>query len=592
MKKSFFTPIFLLFFLFFSTCKTEIEPLIIGFPEPDDPNPVPVETWNKTTQGLQGSFGSIDERYNRSTPPKISISKTWEGTAWRGERTNAQLVLWASEDVQNVKITSTRLEGIEDHKIDSSNVNIQLVRYVLTDEFLTGCGHRSPDTIPSYLVADPLENTTSFNLLANTTRPVWISIDVPANTAPDQYKGTILITTSEETKLEFEINLEVQDWVLPPPSEWAFHLDLWQNPFAVARYHNVEPWSQEHWDQLKPLLTMLAEAGQKCITTSIVHKPWGGQTYDFFESMINWIKNSGGGWDYDYSVFDQYVKFAHDCGITEQINCYSMVPWGNNFRYFDEDSAGYVTIQAKPGSEDYEELWKPFLYDFRAHLKEMGWLNKTTIALDERGLEDMKKMISFLKETTSEFKITMAGHYFEEINPELYDFSYNWFHIGANSPQKALKRRENGKITTFYVACGVPRPNNFTFSPPAEQAFLGWFSAAMGFDGFLRWAYNSWVKDPLMDSRFIKWPAGDTYQVYPGPRSSIRFERLRDGIQDYEKIRILRKEFLQTDSENGKANLKKLNDFLQSFTLEGLQNKPAEKWVNDGKKILDKLSEL
>ncbi|MQY77851.1 MAG: hypothetical protein GH151_01445 [Bacteroidetes bacterium] len=91
MKKSIFTPIFLLFFLFFSTCKTEIEPLSIGFPEPTDPNPVPVETWNKITPGLHGSFGSIDERYNRSTPPKISISKTWEGTAWRGERTNAQL---------------------------------------------------------------------------------------------------------------------------------------------------------------------------------------------------------------------------------------------------------------------------------------------------------------------------------------------------------------------------------------------------------------------------------------------------------------------------------------------------------------------
>ncbi len=589
MKRSIFISVCLFFFLFFSTCKTEIEPLSIGFSEPNDPNPVPVETWNEITPGLHGSFGSIDERYNRSTPQKISISKTWEGTAWRGERTNAQLVLWTSEDVQNVKITSTRLEGIEGHKIDSSSVNIQLVRYVLTDEFLTGCGHRSPDTIPSYLVADPLENTASFNLLANTTRPVWISINVPANTAPDQYKGTILITTSEETKLEFEINLEVQDWVLPPPSEWAFHLDLWQNPFAVARYHNVEPWSQEHWDQLKPLLTMLAEAGQKCITTSIIHKPWGGQTYDFFESMINWIKNSGGGWDYDYSVFNQYVKFAHDCGITEQINCYSMVPWGNNFRYFDEDSAGYVTIQAKPGSEDYEELWKPFLYDFRAHLKEMGWLNKTTIAMDERGLEDMKKMISLLKEATPEIKITLAGEYHPEIKFDVYDLCV--FIRPPLETDPIRERVEKGFPTTFYTCCARPEhPNNFTFSPPAEAAWIGWYAAAQGYSGFLRWAYNSWVKDPLMDSRFIKWPAVDTYQVYPGPRSSIRFERLRDGIQDYEKIRILREKFLKVDSEEGKANLKKLNDLLQSFTLEGLQNKPAEKWVNDGKKILSEIS--
>lgn len=46
--------------------------------------------------------------------------------------------------------------------------------------------------------------------------------------------------------------------------------------------------------------------------------------------------------------------------------------------------------------------------------------------------------------------------------------------------------------------------------------------------------------DPLTDSRFRAWLAGDTYLVYPDARSSIRFERLREGIQDAEKIRILK----------------------------------------------------
>jgi hypothetical protein len=36
------------------------------------------------------------------------------------------------------------------------------------------------------------------------------------------------------------------------------------------------------------------------------------------------------------------------------------------------------------------------------------------------------------------------------------------------------------------------------------------------------------------------WPAGDTFMVYPGGHSSIRFEKLREGIVDYEKIRLLR----------------------------------------------------
>jgi hypothetical protein len=201
-------------------------------------------------------------------------------------------------------------------------------------------------------------------------------------------------------------------------------------------------------------------------------------------------------------------------------------------------------------------------------------------------------MISFLKETAPEFKITMAGNYFEEINPELYDFSYNWSHIGPNSPQRASERRKNGKITTFYVACGVSSPNNFTFSPPAEQAFLGWFSAANGFDGFLRWAYNSWVEDPLMDSRYIKWPAGDTYQVYPGPRSSIRFERLREGIQYYEKIRILKEKLSKSYINEAPEKLQDLQNFLNQISKESLDEKPAQEWVNRGKELLNRISEL
>lgn len=38
---------------------------------------------------------------------------------------------------------------------------------------------------------------------------------------------------------------------LPAPAEWAYHLDLWQNPFAVARYYQVPLWSKEHFDAMR-----------------------------------------------------------------------------------------------------------------------------------------------------------------------------------------------------------------------------------------------------------------------------------------------------------------------------------------------------
>ena len=44
----------------------------------------------------------------------------------------------------------------------------------------------------------------------------------------------------------------------------------------------------------------------------------------------------------------------------------------------------------------------------------------------------------------------------------------------------------------------------------------------------------------MQSTDFGIWPSGDCFLVYPGNRTSIRFERLRDGIEEYEKINILR----------------------------------------------------
>ena len=64
-------------------------------------------------------------------------------------------------------------------------------------------------------------------------------------------------------KLPFEI--EVVNRTLPEPQKWAFHLDLWQNPYAVARYYQVPLWSKEHFDAMRPIMKMLANVGQRLL---------------------------------------------------------------------------------------------------------------------------------------------------------------------------------------------------------------------------------------------------------------------------------------------------------------------------------------
>ncbi len=92
--------------------------------------------------------------------------------------------------------------------------------------------------------------------------------------------------------------------------------------------------------------------------------------------------------------------------------------------------------------------------------------------------------------------------------------------------------------------------------------------------------------EPLLDSRFRSFAAGDCYMVYPEGRSSIRFEKLTEGIQNFEKIRILRNEF---KSKNQAKKTAKLQSVLATFSRENLNEKQITDIVEKANNELSKL---
>ena len=119
--------------------------------------------------------------------------------------------------------------------------------------------------------------------------------------------------------------------------------------------------------------------------------------------------------------------------------------------------------------------------------------------MDEKLEPIMAGVISFIKETTPDFKIALAGGYIPSLQEDIYDLSIFVGHPTTSENMQA--RIAQGKPTTFYTSCSWPEhPNQFTFSPPAESALVGWFAYAQGYTGFLRWAYNIWVQNVLIGS--------------------------------------------------------------------------------------------
>ena len=515
--------------------------------------------------------------------------KAFNHSAWRGEKVFAQAVISSDTELEDVTLSVSDLSNGKSG-IKSGNISVQFVSFVVSDLLDTTkygqCGQRQDKSEwGEVLVADVLDLKESMNIPAGRKQPVWMTVNVPSNAKPGKYRGKLTVSSSNAKSRSLPVELIVSDHILPPDSDWTFHLDLWQNPYSVARYENVPLWSDAHFEAMRPVMKMLAEAGQKSVTATIMSRPWNGQTEDAFGSMVTKIRRIDGGWLYDYTIFDRWVEFMFSLGIDRQINCYSMIPWALQFDYIDQATSSPATFQAAPGSEEYNEYWGAFIADFARHLKAKGWFEKTMIAMDERPLESMQAVLGLIRKIEPAFKISLAGNYHEPVIYDIVDFSET-FSGKQEFPESAkAKRKELGLTTTFYTCCAEAHPNMFVISNPDEAAWLGWFAQAEGYDGYLRWAYNSWTIDPLTDARFRTWPAGDCFVVYPGGRGSVRFSKLVEGIQDFEKVRILRSRWQETGDE---AKLGQLTGILKSFTSETVLAEGPAKALAAAKSFLDR----
>ena len=522
-------------------------------------------------------------------PSLDSQKKAFNHSAWRGEKVFAQAVISSDTELEDVTLSVSDLSNGKSG-IKSGNVSVQFVSFVVSDLLDTTkygqCGQRQDKSEwGEVLVADVLDLKESMNIPAGRKQPVWMTVNVPSNAKPGKYRGKLTVSSSNAKSRSLPVELIVSDHILPPDSDWTFHLDLWQNPYSVARYENVPLWSDAHFEAMRPVMKMLADAGQKSVTTTIMNRPWNGQTEDAFGSMVTKIRRIDGTWLYDYTIFDRWVEFMFSLGIDKQINCYSMIPWALQFDYIDQATSSPATFQAAPGSEEYNEYWGAFIADFARHLKAKGWFEKTMIAMDERPLESMQAVLGLIRKVEPAFKISLAGNYHEPVIYDIVDFSET-FSGKQEFPESAkAKRKELGLTTTFYTCCAEAHPNMFVISNPDEAAWLGWFAQAEGYDGYLRWAYNSWTLDPLTDTRFRTWPAGDCFVVYPGGRGSVRFSKLVEGIQDFEKVRILRSRWQETGNE---AKLGQLTGILKSFTSETVLAEGPTKALAAAKSFLDR----
>ncbi len=530
------------------------------------------------TPDLGGTIVDTDTQYTQDRYGEVIGKNVLSGrlSAWRNDKAVGELVLFSRNcSLEDVQIQAGALT-CGDAVISSEHVKTTFIKSAkaYNGSYL---GYGDPNRgVPAETASNRSETSDilyqeggSVEIGWNSLQPVWVEFDIPKDAKAGSYTGTLTATAKDfEHPITFTYTVDVQDAVLPDAEEWGgvFDIELWQYPYSSAEYYRVEPFSEAHLEIMRSSMLKYKEIGGHAITTSIVEEAWNGQTYSanevHYPSMIKWTKNADGSFSYNYSDFDKWVEFCKSLGIGDKIVLYSIAPWHNSFTYWEGDTLVKEGFSA--GDDRYTQVWTAFLTDLIAHLEEKGWFDESYIGIDERGFSAAAfDLIDSVKNSKGK-SLKTAGAMDGFVNKMDLAMRVTDLNIGDNAAaahaaefaELLANREEKGLRTTLY-SCTEHSPGNFSLSIPAESYWSVVNAAKMGTAGFLRWAYDAWVEDPLRDTTHNAFEPGDCFLIFPDEKdaanpqskSSVRLERMAEAVRDVNKLRLIEKEKPQYSEE-------------------------------------------
>ncbi|MEW6237019.1 MAG: glycoside hydrolase domain-containing protein [Candidatus Omnitrophota bacterium] len=489
-----------------------------------------------------------------SRPIPRSKGKEVQFSAAKGEFEPAQVVLRPKQAMKHLRIMAEDLSGPSGARIPAKNISMKQVEYVSISNpsDAWGCVGLWPDPLP--LADEPL------NLEAGRNYPFWITIQIPRDVPGGIYKGRLHLQ-ADGWEEQVPLRLKVYDFEIP--AEFHLRTAFGFSPGLVKRYHHLD--AAEELDQTVDLY--LQNFRDHRISP-------------YNPTMLHPIRYElRGDFTFDFADFDKAGKrYFDEFGFTG-LHLSLVGMGGGTFHSRHKGRIG----DYEQGTPEYERLFKQYASTIENHLREKGWLDKAYIYwFDEPDPKDYE----FVKEGMERIRHSAPGlkrMLTEQPEKELAGFVDIWCPIiDQYDPVIGQQRQKEGDAFWWYVCTGPkqPYPGLFIDHPAVDMRSWIWMTQKYGVQGCLVWESNYWtsglaypepeIQNPWTDPMSYltgyghpvgfkgHWGNGDGRFIYPprswndgqkricGPVDSIRWEMLREGIEDYEYFYMI-SELAKTD---------------------------------------------
>lgn len=453
------------------------------------------------------------------------------------------------------------------------STSIYQVKYVPVSQASDNLGKTGPYPDPLW----PIAGGDTVALTANENTSFWFSVSVPASAAAGEYTASVHIGA-----LSIPVSLYVFNFAIPAEvhvkSQMNFSHETILNKYGVSGtgtnyWMYVDAMKQYFIDHRLTPKSVLWSGGltssggapyidYNCTTAALSdpHGIWG-----FEEPAARYLDGTGLMSGEFTQSFNAGIGFPSFMAITFSNNDASADQRPSSFCGLSRSAADWY-LSNNPNSA-YNQKWFQYISGVQSYLTDRGYLDKAYYYFanepqDQADYDAVAWYSRYLKQAAPDLKLMLS----ENPRAEIYNHA-NYVGDGQidiwlpvlNQYDPAIshtREKDHGEESWIYFLHGTRPPyfNPITLDHPGiESKFTGWFLWKYRVRGLAYYSLNNWSKnpwaDPLNDNH-----NGDLFMLYPpsvtntpiayGSNNhrfvpSIRFELMRDSLEDYEYLYFL-----------------------------------------------------
>ncbi|MFC1717700.1 glycoside hydrolase domain-containing protein [Candidatus Poribacteria bacterium] len=457
----------------------------------------------------------------------------------RNEKEPVQLAIRSPFPLKHVLVTLQPPQNVQGEKLD---VSVHRVGYVPIDHPSSYYSTDLPSwrrTFPTSAGRtdgwagwwpDPLLPMQKFDLSDGVTQPVWITVSASTETGPGLYSGMILVQCANGIEKRIPLEVKVWDFALPDESHLEVIYDLRNGP----GWNVLNPENRRAWYKLM---------AEHRISPGLLTAPS--------------IRYKDGDVIMDTKGFDEDAAYCLD---ELKMNVF-YTPWQFYCFGWGHPPRGFQGFE--PFTPEYKAAYSACLKAFMDHLREKGWDKKVVHYISDEPHYQNEGIIPQMQ------KLCDMIH---EAEPDIEVYSSTWRHIPEwNGYLDIWGVGAYGVFPVEEMEARLKDGDKFWFTTDGQMAtdtpycaierLYPYYCWKYGASGYEFWGVSWWTHDPFRSGwhsygrqssapgkyESVRYPNGDGFLTYPGwligeggPISSIRLEQVREGIEDYEYLYLLK----------------------------------------------------